>query len=242
MERLDQPVQMVPIPKRQWWAAMWAVARKDVQIELRTRYALNAMLLFAVSTAVLVSFRLGPLGVSRDGRAIGTIATLLWIAIFFAAMNGLSRTFVREEETRTAPFLRLNVPPLAIYLGKLIVNIGLVALLESVVTLLFIGLMNVRIGQIGLFVLILMLGGLGLAGSTTIIAALVAKADGKNALFAVLAFPLLLPLLIVAVQTTEIALSGGGWRNASDGLQLLAAYALAQNVAGIMLFERVWES
>lgn len=227
---------------RSWWAAVWAIARKDILIEIRTRYALNAMLLFAISTAVIVSFRLGPLGVSRDGRAVATIATLLWIALFFAAMNGLARTFVREEEMRTASLLRLAVPANAIYCGKLIVNIGLVLLLEAIVALLFVALMNVRISQIAMFSVILLIGGLGLAGATTIIAALVAKADGKSALFVVLAFPLLLPLLIVAVQATEIALSGGGWRNASTSLQLLSAYALAQNIAGIMLFERVWES
>ena len=223
-------------------ASVWAVAKKDVQIELRTRYALNSMLLFAVTTAVMVSFRLGPLGVSRDARAVSTLAVLLWVAIFFAAMNGLSRTFVREEETRTVTLLRLSTPPLAVYLGKLLVNLGLLALLETLVTLLFVSLMNVRIAQPGLFALTLALGGFGLAGATTIIAALVAKADGRSALFAVLAFPLLLPLLIIAVETTEIALAGGGWPNAAAGLQVLAAYTLAQTVASLLLFERVWEA
>ena len=233
---------MKPQLKSALWPATWAVARKDIQIELRTRYALNAMLLFAVTTAVMVSFRLGPLGVSRDDRAVSTLAVLLWVAIFFAAMNGLSRTFVREEETRTVALLRLSTPPLAVYLGKLLVNLGLLALLETLVTLLFVGLMNVRIGQPGLFAATLALGGFGLAGATTIIAALVAKADGRSALFAVLAFPLLLPLLIIAVETTEIAMAGGGWANAAGGLRVLAAYSLAQTVASLLLFERVWEA
>lgn len=220
----------------------WAVAKKDVRIEVRTRYALNAMLLFAVTTAVMVSFRLGPLGVSRDLRAVSTLATLLWIAIFFAAMNGLSRTFVREEETRTVALLRLSTPPLAVYLGKLLVNLGLLALLETLVALLFVGLMNVHIGQPGLLGLTLALGGFGLAGATTIIAALVAKADGRSALFTILAFPLLLPLLIIAIEVTEIALMGGGWPNAAAGLRVLLAYAIAQTVGSLLLFEATWES
>ncbi len=235
----DRPASQ---PSRALWSAAWAVARKDVRIELRTRYALNSMLLFAVTTAVMVSFRLGPLGVSRDSRAVSTLAVLLWVAIFFAAMNGLSRTFVREEETRTVALLRLSTPPLAVYLGKLLVNLGLLALLETLVTLLFVVLMNVRIAQPGLFALILGLGGFGLAGATTIIAALVAKADGRNALFTILAFPLLLPLLIIAVEVTEVALAGSSWSNALGGLRVLAAYALAQTVASLLLFELTWES
>ncbi len=235
----DRPASQT---SRALWSAAWAVARKDVRIELRTRYALNSMLLFAVTTAVMVSFRLGPLGVSRDSRAVSTLAVLLWVAIFFAAMNGLSRTFVREEETRTVALLRLSTPPLAVYLGKLLVNLGLLALLETLVTLLFVGLMNVRIAQPGLFALTLGLGGFGLAGATTIIAALVAKADGRNALFTILAFPLLLPLLIIVVEVTEVALAGSDWANALGGLRVLAAYALAQTVASLLLFELTWES
>lgn len=223
-------------------AAAWAVAGKDVRIELRSRYALNAMLLFAVTTVVVVSFRLGPLGVSRDERAVSTLAVLLWVAIFFAALNGLARAFVREEEARTAPALRLAAPPLAIYLGKLLVNLGLLALLETLVALLFVGLMNVRVAQPGLLAAALALGGIGLAGATTIIAALVSKADGRNALFAVLAFPLLLPLLVVAVEVTELALAGGGWPKAWPGLRLLAAYGAAQLLASLLLFETTWES
>ena len=222
--------------------AMVAVARKDIQIELRTRYALNSMLLFAGTTAVLVSFRLGPLGLSRDPRAVSTLAVLLWVAVFFAALNGLARTFVREEEMRTAPLLRLTTHPLAIYGGKLLVNVALLLILEAVVTLLFLGLMNVSIAQPDLLLTVLLGGGIGLAGATTIIAALVAKAEGRSALFTILAFPLLLPLLIVAVEITEVAFAGTNWDAAWPGLRLLAAYALAQLAVSSMLFEWTWES
>lgn len=225
------------------WQAALAVARKDLRIEVRTRYALNSMLLFAATTALLVSFRLGPLGLSRDSRATATLAVLLWVAIFFAALNGLARAFVREEETRTVALLRLTTPPLAVYFGKLLVNLGLLALLEAITTLLFIGLMNIQVAYPGLLLAVLGVGGVGLAGATTIIAALVARADGKSALFTVLAFPLLLPLLVIAVETTELALAtSGGWADAWPGLRLLVAYACVQFAASLVLFELVWES
>ena len=46
--------------------ASWAVFRKDVRAELRTRYALNALALFAVSTVVAISLGVGPLTRSAD--------------------------------------------------------------------------------------------------------------------------------------------------------------------------------
>ena len=97
--------------------ASWAVFRKDVRAELRTRYALNALALFAVSTVVAISLGVGPLTRSADLPLIH--AALLWIAILFAAFTGLARAFVQEEEARTAAALRLAAPPNAVYLTLL---------------------------------------------------------------------------------------------------------------------------
>ncbi|GIV96166.1 MAG: cytochrome C biogenesis protein CcmB [Herpetosiphonaceae bacterium] len=223
------------------WRSTWAILRKDLRAELRGRVAINTLLLFAITTVVLVSFRLGPLGISRDQRAVTSIAVLLWIAIFFAAMSGLSRSFVAEEEAGTAPLLRLAASPAAVFAGKLLYNLLLVAVLEALVVLLFAALMNLRVGNPGLFAASLAAGGVGLGVATTIIAALVARASVRGALFTVLAFPLLLPLLVVAVGATELALAGAGWSKAWPELRLLAAYVLALLAASLLLFEQVWE-
>jgi len=109
-----------PKPQAPLLAAAWAVFRKDVRAELRTRYALNALALFAISTVVAISLGVGPLTRSADLPLIQ--AALLWIAILFAAFTGLARAFVQEEEARTAAALRLAAPPPAVYLGKLLAS------------------------------------------------------------------------------------------------------------------------
>jgi heme exporter protein B len=219
-------------PQPSLWRASWAVARKDLLAELRGRVAINALGLFAVTTVVLVSFRLGPLGVSRDPRAISTLAVLLWIAIFFAAMTGMARAFVVEEEAGTASLLRMGAPPTAVLLGKLLFNLLLLGALEALVTLLFSMFMNMRVANPLQLGAVLVAGGLGLGVATTIIAALVARTHARGALFTVLAFPLLLPLLIVAVGATERALE----------LRLLCAYTVALLAASLLLFEQIWEA
>jgi heme exporter protein B len=222
--------------------AIWAVFVKDIRSELRSRYALNALLLFAVSAAVAVSLGTTSLGLRREGDWLAVQASLLWIALLFAALNGLARSFVQEEETRTALALRLAAPPVAVYLGKLLFNLALLALLDAVTSALFVLFLRVEIGGLGLFAALLAAGSVALAATTTILAAIIAKASLKSALFAVLAFPLLVPLLVVAIRGTTLALEGAGWERGWPFLQTLLAFALAMLTASLLLFRTVWEA
>ncbi|WP_097650722.1 heme exporter protein CcmB [Candidatus Chloroploca asiatica] len=222
--------------------AAWAVFVKDLRIELRTRYAINAMVLFAACTAMMVSIGTTFIGLRRTEEALLIQASLLWIALLFAAISGLSRGFVHEEETRTLAALRLAAPAIAVYLGKFLLNLALLALLGLITSLLFIVLVRVQVGSPLAFLGMLAAGGLSLATSTTILAAIITRASFKNALFAVLAFPLLVPPLIIAIQGTAATLADGGGVVALPALQFLIAYSVAMFVASLLLFRFVWEA
>ena len=215
-----------------------AVLRKDIQSEYRTRYAINAILLFGVVTLTVVSFAVGQLGLSAD-----VYAALFWVIIFFSAMSGLAQVFVREEESKTATVLRLTADPAPVYIGKLIFNFLLLVLLELIITPLFFVMTDAVMVHPVLFILILVIGSAGLAGATTLIAAIISRASIKGALFTVLAFPILLPLLIGAIGATKTALSAGGqpFGEASAEIQLLVSYSVVMITAGILLFDFVWE-
>jgi heme exporter protein B len=223
-------------------SAAWAIFRKDLRSELRTRYALNTLVLFAACTAVAVSLGVGFLGLRRTDEALLIQSALLWIALLFAALSGLARGFVQEEEARTMAALRLAAPAAAVYLGKLLFNLALLAMLSLITSLLFILLVRVQVGSPLAFALVLAAGGLCLATATTILAAIIAKASFKSALFAVLAFPLLVPPLIVAIQGTALTLDSAGMALAMPAIRTLLAYAVAMFVASLMLFRFVWEA
>jgi heme exporter protein B len=222
--------------------AAWAVFVKDLRSELRTRYAINAMVLFAACAAMMVSIGTTFIGLRRTQEAMQIQSSLLWVALLFAAITGLSRGFVQEEEARTMPALRLAAPALAVYLGKFLLNLALLALLGLITTLLFVVLVRVQVGSPLAFTLLLAGGALCLASATTLLAAIISKASFKSALFAVLAFPLLVPPLIVAIQGTALALDNGGLLPALGALQFLGAYSVATFVASLLLFRFVWEA
>jgi heme exporter protein B len=213
----------------------WYIFQKDLRLEFKTRYALNAIVLFSIVTLVAVSFSIGTYTASAEVKS-----ALLWIILFFSAMSGLAHVFVREEEKHTADTLKLVTDPTSIFLGKLTFNLFLLLLLELIIVPLFFVVMNFEVMHGGIFLIILLLGSIGLSAGATIIGAIVSKASAKGALFTVLSFPVLLPVLISGISGTKIAVYDNTFRAVSGEVQMLFAFAVVLITASLLLFEFVW--
>jgi heme exporter protein B len=174
-------------------------------------------------------------------------AALLWIVLLFSAMSGLSRTFVREEEIGSADILRLLGTPTAVFAGKLVFNLGLMALVELVVAPLYFVVLPVPMSAGRLLALsgVLVLGGIGMASASTFVAALISLSsggEGRSALFFVVAFPVLAPSMLAAVQATfaAIAPEAAPMNALHNGLVMLASYDIVVTTAAFALFGTVW--
>ena len=220
-------------------AATWAIFMKDLRSEWRTRVSTNALLLFAFAVLVLIGYAVGPTNLVKEDRPVVN-SVLLWILLFFTAMTGLARAFVKEEDSGTAAALRLAAPPPAVLFGKLLSNLALLAVVSAFVVPLFLALMSFEIQCVPLFVGLLVLGNIGLASASTFTAAIVSKASAKGTMFAVLAVPLLLPPLVGAVSGTRIAATQADLSAGIDFLKLLVAYDGVVTTAAFLLFDAVW--
>lgn len=219
-----------------WAAEAAAVFVKDWRCELRTRHAVSTLALFALTTLIVASLILGPIGNDRE-MAQRVVPVLVWLILLFAAAAGLPRAFVHEEESRTAIALRLAARPSAVFAGKLLHVTTLVAVLELIVAPLAVVLFDLAVAQPWRFAAALAAGGLAVAGATTLLAAIVAQGRGASTLFAVLALPILLPALALAVAAARVALTGVG---EGDLLSLLVLYDGSIVVAGFLLFPAIW--
>lgn len=216
----------------------FAVFNKDVKSELRTRYAINAILLFAVVTVFAVSFAM-----ARTGGSMNTVlqASLLWVVIYFSSLSGLAQSFVKEEESKTAAALRLYGPSSSIFAGKLLFNLAILLVMNLITIPLFSIFLSLDVASFSLFIAVIFIGSLGMVGTTTLVAAIISKASIKGALFAVLSFPLLLPVLMMAISGTRKALTPGiTWAAARMELQVLLSYLVVMTVLGFVLFDSVW--
>jgi heme exporter protein B len=231
----------MPTSFSRWAAEVSAVFLKDARTEYRTRAAVNAILLFALTTLMTVSLSLTTLGLPPGVRA-RLLAALLWIVLFFSAMSGLPRVFVKEEDGRTVMALRLTARPQAIFVGKLLFNVALLLAVTVVVVPLYLILLEPEVRDGGGLIAVLLLGMAGLAGAATLLAALVAKTGNRGSLFVVLAFPVLLPLLVCAINGSVAAFGAAGPLELRSNLIGLLAYLVAMVTASVMLFDYVWEA
>lgn len=220
-----------------WVYNSFIVFQKDVQLEFRTRFAINAIILFAITTLTAISFSIGPVKLEST-----ILSALLWIILFFSAMSGLSHIFVREEEQQTADTLRLVTDPLSVFLGKWLFNVALLFALEIIIVPLYFILMNTSTGNMQLFFVILITGSIGLSTVSTIIAAIISQASARGALFAVLSFPISLPIIISSIHGTRIALDGNSFSDGISDLQILISFFIVILTVSILTFEFIWKN
>jgi heme exporter protein B len=213
-----------------------AVLVKDLQSELRSRYAINTVLAFVGASLLLILFAM-----NAEQLAPTPKSALVWIVILFAALSSLSRSFVMETERRTYDLLRLHGKASEIFLGKLCYNFLFTLSVNMATFIIYIFLLGMPIADSTAFVLVLFLGTAGLSGVATMLGAIVSQADRKGAIFSVLSIPLLFPLVLILVRTTKAALLEGFTENYYNDFWALVGYAGVTITAGILLFDYIWE-
>ncbi len=90
------------------------------------------------------------------------------------------------------------------------------------------------------FLIIILLGSLGLSSVATLIAAIISQASAKGALFAVLSFPVSLPVLISGIHASRLALEGGTLSDCLPDLQILFSFSVVIFTLSLLLFEFIW--
>lgn len=213
-----------------------AVLAKDLQTELRSRYAINTVLAFVGASLLLVLFALNAESLSPTPKS-----ALVWIIILFAALSSLSRSFVMETDRKTYDLLRLHGKASEIFVGKLCYNYLFTLSVNVATFLLYLFLLGMPVADGLAFVLVLILGTAGLSGIATMLGAIVSQADRKGAIFSVLSIPLLFPLILILVRTTKAALIEGFTENYLNDFWALLGYAGVTITAGILLFDYIWE-
>jgi heme exporter protein B len=172
-------------------ADVGALARKDLLLELRARDTLPAMLLFVVSTLVVFHFVLP--ADSSDLAATG----LLWVALLFTALLGLSRAFAAEREQGVIDGLVLAPSDRsAIWLGKALSVLAFLVLAEVIAlpayALFFKPVDGPLVGGV-------VLADLGIAAVGTLLAAMAAASRARELLLPLLFLPLAIPIVIGGV-------------------------------------------
>lgn len=180
----------------------FAILKKDLLAELREPDHILSVALFGFVLFVLFSFAL-----SIDPELMNKMAPgLFWLAVFFSSVLTLERSFQREiEDGQWEGLLLSGADTRALYLGKMLSNLVLVLVLQVILAPLMTILFNLSLSWSLLGVILL--GSLGITTLGTCYAGLTVSLKGGEALLPVLLFPMLIPVLLAATQTTRFILA-----------------------------------
>lgn len=221
------------------FTAIFAIVRKDLTQELRSRAVLMATLFFAGVTLVIMGFAAG--GESDILRAIGPGS--LWVALAFAGVITASQSWVNEHEDGAMEQLLLYpVPRAVIYVGKLLANwiyLGSLALILLPVSLV---LFDISLGERWpLIIVVLLLGTLAFSIIGSFYAALTSSLRARESLLPLLMFPVVIPALLASVGASSELMYFHDTALALDWLRLLVAFVLVYLVLCISIFHFLLE-
>jgi heme exporter protein B len=191
----------------------FAVARKDLRSEWRTREMVPALAQF-----IILALLIGNFGFQIDSRNAATIAPgLLWLVLVFAGLVAFGRTFSAErEQSSLEAMLMTPASPVAIFAGKAVAASALLVVCEAVMLpalSLFFGTpfsLNVIVA--------VLLATVGMAALGCLFAAMVARVRARELLLPLLTLPLWIPFIIAGGQAVQSAFGLPGSYQEAIGL------------------------
>ncbi|MBI3782893.1 MAG: heme exporter protein CcmB [Deltaproteobacteria bacterium] len=214
---------------------MFAIIRKDLLLELRTKETLTSLLLLGLLTLLVLSFAFEPGSDVRVEAAPGA----LWVAVVFAGVLGLSRSFLAERENECLQGLLLcPVDRGSIYLGKTAANFLFMTAAQVVVLPIFVFFFNLTVTTaFGGIILTMLLGMFGFSAVGTLFAAIAVRTRAREVMLPLLMIPLVVPLFIGGVTVTHKLLIGKGLDEVSQWLNLMLGFDVIFLVVGWLVFE-----
>ena len=197
-----------------------AMVWKDIVLELRSRELMASVFVFGLLLVVVFSFALEPDPSQADRLAPG----ILWVAFAFAATLAMNRAFAREQEAGALEGLLVSpVSRDAIFLAKAATSFVFMLLVEAALlpaysVLLGFSALSWTLG------LVILLATLGFALIGTVFSALAAQTRSREIMLPVLFFPVVLPVILAAVEASTLAVGGQTFTGLGRWLPLIAVF------------------
>ncbi len=211
---------------------------KEFILELRRKSVISGIALYLLSLIFIcyLTFSLRHNSINE-----ATWSALFWLTILFSVVNTVAKSFIGEKKGLAIYYYSLASPQ-AIIISKIIYNAILCFVLSLAGYILFHIFIDNPIQDQWFFLLTLALTSIGFSGSLTLISGIASRANNSNILMAVLSFPIVISILLMAIRITK---------NVLDGIERAASYDELLNLVAInciltglayLLFPYIWRS
>jgi heme exporter protein B len=212
--------------------------KKEFTLELRRKSVISGigLYLFSLIFICYITFSL-----RQNSINSATWSALFWLTILFSVVNTVAKSFIGERKGLFI-YMYSVASPKAIILSKIIYNSLLCTVLSIAGYALFSIFIFNPVEDTVLFVSALALTSIGFSASLSLISGIASKANNSNILMAVLSFPVLISILLMAIKITKNAIDGIGRNFSTDELLNLVAINAIAVVLAYLLFPYIWRS
>lgn len=223
-----------------FWSSVRAIVWKDLKAEFRTKEMLSSMLIFAFLVIVIFSFAFDPGAQSIKQILPGVI----WVGFLFSGILGLNRSFLSEQINDAISGLMLApVDRAAIYFGKVFGNLIQTTLVEAIALPVFIILFDFNYAGSWLWLILVILAStFGFVAVGTFLAALASNTRSSEVLLPIILFPVIVPVVIGAVELTKALFAGADISTVMIWLQVICVYDVVFTVVPFLLFDYLLEA
>ncbi len=217
---------------------MMELLKKEFVLELRRKSVISGLGLYLLSIIFIcyLTFNLRQNAISPN-----IWSALFWLTILFSVVNSVAKSFIGERRGALIYYYTIASPQQIIF-SKVIYNTILCLVISLAGYVLFsIFIYNPVQDQVTFF-LTLVLASIGFAASLSLISGIAAKANNSNVLMAVLSFPVVISILLMAVRVTKNAVDGIDRAASADELLNLVAINCIAGALGYVLFPYIWRS
>jgi len=207
---------------------------KEVLLEWRSKYTINGILLYVVSTIFTCYLSFVSLSDKLAWNA------LFWIIILFASINGVSKSFLQETKGQQL-YNYILASPAAILISKTVYNIVLMLVLTTIALGFYTMVFDMFTPpDLLLYYVAVIMGSISFSTVFTMVSAIASKAGNGGMLMAILSFPIIIPVLILLIKLAKNAVDGLPWENSYDEIGMLLLVNVLTVATSLLLFPYLW--
>ncbi|MDR0453568.1 MAG: heme exporter protein CcmB [Deferribacteraceae bacterium] len=217
---------------------VFALVRKDISLEYRTKEIMNSMFVFAFLVVVVFSFIFDP-GEHEQAQIAGGV---YWMALIFSGLLGLGKSMQSEITGGNIEALILSpISRNAIFFGKVISNLIFMLVMQLVMLPLFAALYEVNIVSHVLMIAVIAGTTYGFVLLGTLFSLIAARTRSREIMLPLLLLPVLVPLILAAIQTTGALSAGDPPEEYMKWLRLIFVYDIIFTSVAAVVFDAVTE-
>ncbi|MBP7238968.1 MAG: heme exporter protein CcmB [Saprospiraceae bacterium] len=206
----------------------------EARIELRERYALSGIVLYVLSSSFIVFSIWRQLPAKEWGLTF-------WVIFLFCSLMAVLKTFGKESEGRYFYYYTLY-HPLELFVAKVLYNLFLLLFIFLVLWFVLYVMAGNHIIRFGWFLTTGLMACTGLSFLLTLITSIAIKTQQNASLTAVMALPLMIPLLINILRLTAYASGTTPDENPWNEMMLLSSIISLVVGMSLWLFPYLWRS